>query len=87
MKKMELTPSVPPKMSSGAQNDKMGPDAVGTPKNKSGNRKHENETVPSKTSPGAKNMKTKSDALGTAENEFGSDKHENETRHPRYRQK
>jgi hypothetical protein len=38
------TPSVPSKMISGTQNMKMGPDDLGTAKNKSGSVKHENET-------------------------------------------
>jgi hypothetical protein len=58
-------------MSLGAQNMKIGPDAVGTAENGSGSRKHENWTP----------------LLVTAENGSGSAKHENGTRHPRYRQK
>jgi hypothetical protein len=38
------TPSVPPKMSLGAQNMTTGPDAHGTPKNMSGSGKHEKGT-------------------------------------------
>jgi hypothetical protein len=34
--KRDTTPSVPPKMSPGAQNMKTGPDALGTAENKSG---------------------------------------------------
>jgi hypothetical protein len=42
--KMGPTPSVPPKMSPGAQNMKMGYDALGSTENKSGSAKHENGT-------------------------------------------
>jgi hypothetical protein len=58
-------------MSSGAQNMKTGPDALGTALNEFG----------------AQNMKTGPDALGTAENEFGSAKHEYGTRRRRYCEK
>jgi hypothetical protein len=70
--KMGLTPSVPPKKSTRAQNMKTGPNALRTAENVSGSAKHENGTK---------------DAVGTAENEFGGRKHENETRRPRYRWK
>jgi hypothetical protein len=43
-KKLEPTPSVPPKMSPGVQNKKTGPDALGTAKNVYGSAKHENRT-------------------------------------------
>jgi hypothetical protein len=38
------TPLVPPKMSSGAQNLKTGPDTLGTAENEAGSAKHENGT-------------------------------------------
>jgi hypothetical protein len=57
--KRDLTPSVPPKMSPGAQNMKSGPDALTT----------------TETSPGAQNMKMGPDALDTSENESVSAKH------------
>jgi hypothetical protein len=40
--KWEPTPSVPSKMSQGAQNMKTGDDALGIAKNESGSAKHEN---------------------------------------------
>jgi hypothetical protein len=40
--KRDPTPEVPPKMSSGAQNLKMGPYAIGTAKKESGRAKYEN---------------------------------------------
>jgi hypothetical protein len=64
-------PSVPPKTSPGAQNMKMGTNALGT----------------AEMGPGAQNKKTGADALGTAENESWRAKHENGTRLPRYRRK
>jgi hypothetical protein len=42
--KTGLTPSVPPKMCPGAQNMKMGPDALGTAENVSGRAILENGT-------------------------------------------
>jgi hypothetical protein len=42
--KRDPTPSVPPKMSPGAQNIKTGPDALATAENESGRAKHENGT-------------------------------------------
>jgi hypothetical protein len=42
--KRDPTPSIPPKMSSGEQNVKMGPDALDTAENESGGAKHEIET-------------------------------------------
>jgi hypothetical protein len=42
--KWDPTPLVPPKMSSGAQNTKTGPDALGNAENESGSAKHENVT-------------------------------------------
>jgi hypothetical protein len=66
-RKRDLTPSVPPKMSHGAQNIKSGLDAIGIVENESGSAKHETEP----------------DALGTAEIESWSAKHENRTRRPR----
>jgi hypothetical protein len=69
--KRDPTPSVPPKMSPGAQIMKSGSDALGIPKK----------------SPGAQNMKTGPEALGTVENESGSVKKENGTQRPRYRRK
>jgi hypothetical protein len=39
-----MAPSVPPKTSSGAQNMKTGPDALGITENESENAKHENGT-------------------------------------------
>jgi hypothetical protein len=69
--KWDSTPHVSSKMSSGAQDLKTGPDALGTPENESGRAKHENGT----------------DALGTVENESGSAKHETGTRRPRNRRK
>jgi hypothetical protein len=56
-------------MSSGGQNMKTGPDALGNVENESER---------------AQNMKRGPDALGTAENEFGRTKHENGTRRPWY---
>jgi hypothetical protein len=44
IRKWDLTPSVPPKTSSGAQNMKTGPDALGTAENESDRAKHENGT-------------------------------------------
>jgi hypothetical protein len=41
---MDRMPSVPPKMSSAAQNMKTGPDALGTAENESARAKHENGT-------------------------------------------
>jgi hypothetical protein len=69
--KRDPTLSGPPKMRPGAQNMKIGPDALGTAENESDNAK----------------KKTGPDALGTAGNDSVSAKHENETRHPRFRQK
>jgi hypothetical protein len=40
--KHDMTHSVTPKTSPGAQNIKIGPDALGTVKNESGRAKHEN---------------------------------------------
>jgi hypothetical protein len=40
--KLDLTPSVPPKMSPGARNMKMRPDTLGTAENESESAKHEN---------------------------------------------
>jgi hypothetical protein len=42
--KRDPTPSVPPKMSPGAQNMKKGPDALDTAENESGSAKDENGT-------------------------------------------
>jgi hypothetical protein len=42
--KKDPTPSVPSKMSSAAQNIKIGPDALNTAENESGSAKHENGT-------------------------------------------
>jgi hypothetical protein len=42
--KRDTTPSVPPKMSQGAQNMKKGPNALATVENESGSAKHENGT-------------------------------------------
>jgi hypothetical protein len=42
--KRDPTHSVPPKTSAGAQNMKMGPDAIGTAEMDSGSAKHENGT-------------------------------------------
>jgi hypothetical protein len=42
--KKEPTPSVPPKMSPGTQNLKMGLDTLGTAENEFGRPKHENDT-------------------------------------------
>jgi hypothetical protein len=60
-----------PKTSLGAQNMKMGPDALSTAENEYGSAKHENGP----------------DALGTAENESGRAKHENGTPRTRHRRK
>jgi hypothetical protein len=91
MGKRDLTPSVPPKTSPGAQNMKKGHVAPGSAENKFGRAKHESGTPrkwdPPKMNLGAQNMKTGPDALGTAENESGRAKHENGTRRPRYRRK
>jgi hypothetical protein len=46
--KRNLTPSVPPKMSQGAQIMKTGPDGLGTTKNEFGSSKHENWTLRSR---------------------------------------
>jgi hypothetical protein len=62
-RKLDPTPSEPPRTSPGAQNMKPDP----------------KPSAPSKTCPGAQNMKTGSDALGIAENEYGDAKHENGT--------
>jgi hypothetical protein len=43
-RKRDPTPSVPPKMSPGAQNKKMGHDALGPAENKPGSAKHVNGT-------------------------------------------
>jgi hypothetical protein len=90
--KWDRTPSVPPKMSSGAQNMKTGLDALDTAENESGSAKHQNGTqyplaVRPKMSSGVQNMKTVADALGTTENESGRAKHENGTRRPQNRRK
>jgi hypothetical protein len=69
--KRDPTPSILPKMSSGAQNMKMGPDALGTAENNTRCAKHEKGP----------------DAHGTAENKSGSTKFENGTRRPWYRRK
>jgi hypothetical protein len=66
-----VLPSVPPKMSSGAQNMKTEPEAP----------------IPSKTSLGAQNMESGHDALGTVENKSRNTKRANGTRRPLYRQK
>jgi hypothetical protein len=66
--KRNPTPSVPSKMSKGAQHMKKEPDA----------------SVPSKIILGTQNMKTGPDAIGTAENESGLTKHENGTGRHRY---
>jgi hypothetical protein len=70
-RKRDPTPSVLPKRSSGAQNLKIGPEALETVENKSGGQ----------------NMKTGTEALGTAETDSGSVKHENGTRRPQNRPK
>jgi hypothetical protein len=68
-------------MSPGAQNMKMGPDALGTTENYSNSVKHDNRTrrpsPPPKMSMGSENMKTGHDAICTTTNEPGSAKHEN----------
>jgi hypothetical protein len=88
--KRDLTTSVPPKMSPGAQNMKKEPDAIGTAENEFGSAKHENGTwrprYRRKHVRERKNMKKGRDALGTTENESGSSKHLNGTRRPLYRQ-
>jgi hypothetical protein len=43
IRKWDPTPSVPPKMSPGAQNRKTGPDAPGTAENEYGSAKQENQ--------------------------------------------
>jgi hypothetical protein len=58
-------------MSPGAQNMKLGPEALDTAENE----------------PGSQNIKTGPDALGTADNDSRPAKHENGTRFPRYRRK
>jgi hypothetical protein len=94
-------PTIPPKTNPGAQNMKMGPDALDTAENMTGSEKHEHgkerpryrrkwdptPTVPPKMSPGAQHIVTGPDALGTAENESGCAKNENGTRRRRYRRK
>jgi hypothetical protein len=89
--KRDPTPSVPSKMSSHAQNMKMGPDVLRTAENVSGSAKHENKTrrprYHQKLVLGEQNMKTGHDALGTAENMSRSRKHEDGIRWPRYRRK
>jgi hypothetical protein len=69
--KNDLTPSVPLKTSSGAQNMKTGPNDLGTVENESGNAKYENRTRCSRNS----------------RNEFGSAKHVNGTRRSRFHRK
>jgi hypothetical protein len=89
-RKRDTTPSVPQKTCRGAQNIKMGPDALGTAKTSPGaqNKKiGHTPPVPPKMSLGAQNKKTGPDAPGTAENESGNAKQENGTRRPRYRRK
>jgi hypothetical protein len=75
-------------MSQGAQNLKMGPDALGANEERVRKRKtykrDPTPSVPPKTGPGAENMKKGPDTLNTAENESGSAKHENGTRRGRY---
>jgi hypothetical protein len=75
--KRDPTASVPPKMSSGAQNMKTVQDTFGTVEKESKSSQHEKGTrrprYPLKTSPGAQNMKYGPDDLGTAENEFDSE--------------
>jgi hypothetical protein len=71
-------------MCPGAQNMKMGPDALGTAEIESGRAKHENKTprprYRGKRVRERKKKKTVPDALGTAENESERGKHENGTR-------
>jgi hypothetical protein len=79
-------PSVPPKMSLGAQNVKTGPDTLGIAENESRHEKLDSlPSVPPKTSPDAQNMKSEPFALGTTENESGPTKYKNETRRTRHR--
>jgi hypothetical protein len=88
--KQDPTPSVPPKTSTGAQNIKIGPEALGTAENETRSPKHEKgaDTIgTAETIQGAQKKKTGLDALGTAENMSESAKRENGTRHPRYRWK
>jgi hypothetical protein len=70
-----MTPSVQPKMSTEAQNMKMGPDARGTAENMYESAKHENGTGRPRYS------------IVTAENESGRAKLENGTRRPRNHRK
>jgi hypothetical protein len=86
--KQDPTPSVPPKTSTGAQNIKTGPEALGTAENETRSPKHEKgaDTIgTAETSQGAQKKKTGPDALGTAENMSGSEKHGNGTRRSRNR--
>jgi hypothetical protein len=70
-------------MSTGTQNMKMGPDALGNAENESGSAKYEKRdptpSAPPLMFPGAQNMKSGPDAVCTAENEFGRAKHKNVT--------
>jgi hypothetical protein len=70
-RKQDQTPSVPPKMSPGAQNMKTGPDALSTNENGSRSAKHKNETRRRRY----------------RQKESGSAKHKNGTRRGRYRRK
>jgi hypothetical protein len=88
--KRDPTPSLPSKMSPGAQNMKTGPGALGTVENEFGAQNM--KTGPDDLSTienefGAQNMKTGPDVIGTVGNESESAKYENETWHPRYRRK
>jgi hypothetical protein len=63
---------------SGAQNIKIGPDALTTVEKESGSGKlYPTPSEPPNMSPGAENMKIGPHALGTAENESGGVKYEN----------
>jgi hypothetical protein len=80
--KRDQTPSVPSKMSPGAQKLKKGGRPWYCRKWVQAHKTWKRDptpSVPSKMTPGAQNMKTWSDALGTAENESGWAKHENGT--------
>jgi hypothetical protein len=88
--KRDTTPSLPPKMSPGAQIMKTGPDTLGNGETNPERKTWKRDLTPSvtpKMSPGAQNMKTGTDALGIVENESGRAKHENETRRTWHRRK
>jgi hypothetical protein len=63
-RKWDLTPSVPSKTRSGAQNMKTRPDVLGTDENDFGSgKRHSTPSISPRMSPGAQNIKTGPDAL------------------------